>query len=116
MQIALDLGVPVSGIAEAVFARSLSGHADQRAAARGLPGPTAGSLTGGTANGVDAEGTVDRAGFVDDVRKALYASKVVAYAQGFDEITAGAAEYGWDIDRARWRRSGAAAASSGPGS
>ena len=86
VQIALDLGVPVSGIAEAVFARSLSGHADQRAAARGLPGPT-------------ADGTVDRAGFVDDVRKALYASKVVAYAQGFDEITAGAAEYGWDIDR-----------------
>ena len=38
-------------------------------------------------------------GFVEDVRKALYASKIVAYAQGFDEITAGAAEYGWDIDR-----------------
>jgi 6-phosphogluconate dehydrogenase len=37
--------------------------------------------------------------FVDDVRRALYASKVVAYAQGFDEITAGAKEYGWDIDR-----------------
>ena len=86
VQIALDLGVPVSGIAEAVFARALSGHADQRAAARSLPGPV-------------ADGTVDRAGFVEDVRKALYASKVVAYAQGFDEITAGAAEYGWDIDR-----------------
>src|SRR5919197_2747954 len=39
VQIALDLGVPVSGIAEAVFARSLSGHVEQRAAARGLPGP-----------------------------------------------------------------------------
>ena len=86
VQIALDLGVPVSGIAEAVFARALSGHAEQRAAARTLPGPT-------------ADGTVDREGFVEDVRKALYASKVVAYAQGFDEITAGAAEYGWDIDR-----------------
>jgi 6-phosphogluconate dehydrogenase len=86
VQIALDLGVPVSGIAEAVFARALSGHAGQRAAARALPGPV-------------ADGTVDRAGFVEDVRKALYASKVVAYAQGFDEITAGAAEYGWDIDR-----------------
>ena len=86
VQVALDLGVPVSGIAEAVFARSLSGHADQRAAARDLPGPA-------------ADGTVDRTGFVDDVRKALYASKVVAYAQGFDEITAGAAEYDWDIDR-----------------
>jgi 6-phosphogluconate dehydrogenase len=86
VQIALDLGVPVSGIAEAVFARSLSGHAEQREPARSLPGPT-------------ADGSVDRAGFIDDVRKALYASKVVAYAQGFDEITAGAAEYGWDIDR-----------------
>jgi 6-phosphogluconate dehydrogenase len=86
VQIALDLGVPVSGIAEAVFARSLSGHAEQRSVARGLPGPA-------------ADGAVGRDGFVDDVRKALYASKVVAYAQGFDEITAGAAEYGWDIDR-----------------
>jgi 6-phosphogluconate dehydrogenase len=86
VQIALDLGVPVSGIAEAVFARSLSGHAEQRSAARGLPGPA-------------TDGTVSRDGFVEDVRRALYASKVVAYAQGFDEITAGAAEYGWDIDR-----------------
>jgi 6-phosphogluconate dehydrogenase len=86
VQIALDLGVPVSGIAEAVFARALSGHAEQRQAARSLPGPL-------------ADGSVDRAGFVEDVRKALYASKVVAYAQGFDEITAGATEYGWDIDR-----------------
>ncbi len=86
VQIALDLGVPVSGIAEAVFARALSGSAGQRAAARSLPGPA-------------AVGTVDADGFVDDVRRALYASKVVAYAQGFDQITAGSAEYGWDIDR-----------------
>ncbi len=41
----------------------------------------------------------DRAAFVEDVRLALYASKIVAYAQGFDEIVAGAAEYGWAIDR-----------------
>jgi len=86
VQTALDLGVPVTGIAEAVFARGLSGHADQRAAARHLPGPT-------------ADGSVDRTGFVDDIRRALYASKVVAYAQGFDEVTAGSVEYGWDIDR-----------------
>jgi 6-phosphogluconate dehydrogenase len=86
VQIALDLGVPVSGIAEAVFARGLSGHAGQRAAARQLPGPA-----GDRVDGSDS--------FVDDVRRALYASKVVAYAQGFDEITAGAREYGWDIDR-----------------
>ena len=41
----------------------------------------------------------DRDDFVDDVRKALYASKVVAYAQGFDQIQAGSEEYGWSIDR-----------------
>ena len=38
-------------------------------------------------------------GFEDDVRAALYASKIVAYAQGFDAIVAGAEEYGWDIDK-----------------
>lgn len=86
VQTALDLGVPVSGIAEAVFARSLSGHTEQRAAARALPGPVA-------TWAVD-----DRDRFVEDVRGALYASKVVAYAQGFDMIRAGSAEYGWNID------------------
>jgi 6-phosphogluconate dehydrogenase len=40
----------------------------------------------------------DRDTFVEDVRRALYASKVVAYAQGFDMIRAGSAEYGWDVD------------------
>ncbi len=83
---ALDLGVPVSGIAEAVFARALSGHTDQRAAARGLAG---GSLTWSTD---------DATQFAEDVRQALYASKIVAYAQGFDQIAAGSAEHGWDID------------------
>jgi 6-phosphogluconate dehydrogenase len=88
VQSALDLGVPVSGIAEAVFARALSGHADQRAAARKtLPGP---------ADGVPP--VEDRDAFVEAVRQALYASKVVAYAQGFDQIAAGAVAHGWDID------------------
>ena len=41
---------------------------------------------------------VDPEAFIDDVRAALYASKVVAYAQGFDQIAAGAEEHGWDID------------------
>jgi 6-phosphogluconate dehydrogenase len=85
VQIALDLGVPVSGIAEAVFARSLSGHAEVRRAARGLPGPDRARLEG-----------ADR--FADDVEQALYASKIVAYAQGFHQIQAGSAEYGWNID------------------
>ena len=87
VQSALDLGVPVSGIAEAVFARALSGHAEQRRAAVDLPGPAAGWSVR------------DREGFVEDVRRALYASKVVAYAQGFDQMTAASKEYGWDIDR-----------------
>ncbi|MEO3810582.1 NADP-dependent phosphogluconate dehydrogenase [Sphaerisporangium sp. B11E5] len=83
VQTALDLGVPVTGIAEAVFARSISGHAEMRGAARGLPGPSGGELG---------------SSFADDVEQALYASKVVAYAQGFNQIQAGSAEYGWDID------------------
>lgn len=87
VQIGLDLGVPISGIAEAVFARSLSGSKPLRAAARGLGGPSASPLSGSA---------LDR--FADDVEQALYASKVVAYAQGFNQIQAGATEYGWDID------------------
>src|SRR5215472_10240600 len=88
VQSALDLGIPITGIAEATFARSLSGHADQRAAAREAFGSDAKPLEG-----------IDRDAFIDQVRRALYASKVVAYAQGFDHIAAGSAEYGWDIDR-----------------
>jgi 6-phosphogluconate dehydrogenase len=86
VQIALDLGIPVTGIAEAVFARSLSGNAAQRAATASLPGP--------------AGGRASTESLVDDVRRALYASKVVAYAQGFDQIVAANAEYGWQVDLA----------------
>ncbi|MEU4840822.1 NADP-dependent phosphogluconate dehydrogenase [Nocardia testacea] len=82
---ALDLGVPVTGIAEAVFARALSGARGQRAAAVGL---AAGEL---------AAKPTDIAQFTEDIRQALYASKVVAYAQGFDQIAAGSAEYGWNL-------------------
>lgn len=87
VQIALDLGVPVSGIAEAVFARSLSGHTGLRAAARDLAGPTPRPL-----------GEEEAAHFADRVEQALYASKIVSYAQGFHEIAAGSEEYDWDID------------------
>jgi 6-phosphogluconate dehydrogenase len=88
VQTALTLGIPVTGIAEAVFARGLSSSKTQRAGAAGkLPGP----------NG--SWDVKNRDEFVENVRLALYASKIVAYAQGFDEIVAGAAEYGWDIDR-----------------
>ena len=87
VQTALDLGVPVSGIAEATFARSLSSHREQRDVAGALPGPREDSFT------VD-----DPDAFIEQVRLALYASKIVAYSQGFDEIRAGAAHYGWNID------------------
>jgi 6-phosphogluconate dehydrogenase len=85
VQSALDLGVPITGIAEATFARSLSGHDTQRSAARSSFGSQVGAL--------DTSGD-----FVEDVRRALYASKVVAYAQGFDQIVAGSHEYDWSVD------------------
>ncbi|MFD7557623.1 NADP-dependent phosphogluconate dehydrogenase [Streptomyces sp. NPDC059835] len=87
VQIALDLGVPVSGIAEAVFARSVSGHADLRAASRGLPGPAAAPLSPEAADA-----------FAAQVEQALYASKIVSYTQGFHQIRAGSEEYGWNVD------------------
>jgi 6-phosphogluconate dehydrogenase len=83
VQDALDLGVPVSGIAEAVFARSLSGHADLRAACRDLPGPV-------------ASGSVRD--LTDHIEQALYASKLVSYAQGWNMLDAGSREYDWNID------------------
>ncbi len=87
VQTALDLGIPVSGIAEAVFARSLSSKPAQRAAASDLPGPS------------EAWTVDDADAFIEDVRLALYASKIVAYSQGFDEIVAGAEQYDWDIKK-----------------
>lgn len=84
---ALDLGVPVTGIAEAVFARALSGSRTQRAAAQAQ----------GLAAGTLGDKPTDVAQFTEDIRAALYASKIVAYAQGFDQIAAGSAEYNWDL-------------------
>ncbi len=91
VQSALDLGVPITGIAEATFARSLSGHADQRSAAAETF-----AQRGAEVNAAEVVGS--RADFIEDVRRALYASKIIAYAQGFDHIAAGSAEYGWNID------------------
>nr|WP_296766313.1 NADP-dependent phosphogluconate dehydrogenase [Rhodococcus sp. (in: high G+C Gram-positive bacteria)] len=82
---ALDLGVPVTGIAEAVFARALSGSRAQRKAAVGL------------ASGTLADKPSDADQFTHDISRALYASKIVAYAQGFDQIAAGSAEYDWNL-------------------
>lgn len=87
VQTALELGVPVSTIAESVFARSGSGDTAVRDAARGvLVGPD-------RAVSVD-----DQQRFVDDVRDALWSSKVVAYAQGLEQIRKASDEYGWDVD------------------
>src|ERR1700681_1485617 len=84
---ALELGVPLTGITEAVFARMLSSRKAQRVKAAGiLAGPTASGSAG-------AGGKL-----VDDVRDALYASKIVAYAQGFDHLRAGSKEFDWDLD------------------
>lgn len=84
----LELGVPITGIAESVFARALSSATAQRAAAQ------EGQLPSGTIT----ELNVDKAEFVEDVRRALYAAKLIAYSQGFDEIKAGSEEFGWNVD------------------
>jgi len=93
VQSALDLGVPVTGIAEATFARAISSQTAQRAAGREVLSGSAGDFHIG-----------NRDGFIEDVRVALFASKVVAYAQGFDQIQAASLEYGWDIDRGAMAR------------
>ena len=93
VQNALDLGVPITGISEATMARALSGSVPQRETAQAkLPG------------GTDEWNAGDRDQFVEDVRQALYASKVVAYSQGFDQIAAASAEYDWNIDRGAMAR------------
>jgi len=85
-QSALELGVPLTAITEAVFARVLSSQKAQRVqASRILKGPGGGKAP-------------ER--LVDDIEEALYASKIVAYAQGFEHIAAGSKEYSWNIDRA----------------
>ncbi|MFB9712611.1 NADP-dependent phosphogluconate dehydrogenase [Arthrobacter methylotrophus] len=81
---ALELGSPVSGIAESVFARALSSQAEQRKLGQ--------ELLAGEEIAVEVPGN-----FVEDVRQALYASKLVSYAQGLDMLTSAAKEYGWDL-------------------
>jgi 6-phosphogluconate dehydrogenase len=84
---ALELGVPLTGITEAVFARMLSSQKAQRVKASGI-------LAGPKQSGSTKADTR----LVDDVRDALYASKIVAYAQGFEHLRAGSTEFGWDLD------------------
>ncbi len=95
-QDALELGVPLTTITEAVFARSLSARREERTrAATRLAGPVVGRGE-----------RLDRS-LIDDVQRALYASKVVAYAQGFDQMAVASQAEGWGIDLAKmatiWR-------------
>ena len=86
-QNALDLGVPLPLITESVFARVLSSLKTERvAASKVLAGPRPAPFSG------------DRAAFVESVRRALYLSKVISYAQGFTQLRAASAEYGWQLD------------------
>ena len=84
---ALDLGEPLTLISESVYARCLSALKDERVKASGiLDGPKP----------VKFEG--DKAAFLEDLRRALFASKVVSYAQGYSLMRAAAKEYGWDLN------------------
>ncbi|MEE8391508.1 MAG: decarboxylating NADP(+)-dependent phosphogluconate dehydrogenase [Anaerolineae bacterium] len=83
---ALEMGIPLTLIAEAVLARFLSALKEERvAASRVLAGPEP------TFDG-------DRQAFIDDVREALYASKIMSYTQGYMLLRAAAAEYGWNLN------------------
>lgn len=86
-QSALDLGVPLPLITESVFARVLSSLKDERvAASKQLNGPTTEAFSG------------DRDAFIESVRRALYLSKIVSYAQGFAQLRAASSEYDWNLD------------------
>ncbi|KAM9350890.1 6-phosphogluconate dehydrogenase, decarboxylating [Symphorus nematophorus] len=84
---ALEYGTPVTLIGEAVYARCLSSLKDERVmASRSLSGP----------QGVKFSG--DKAAFLDDIKKALYASKIISYTQGFMLMRQAAKEFGWTLN------------------
>ncbi|MGQ9822534.1 MAG: decarboxylating NADP(+)-dependent phosphogluconate dehydrogenase [Thermogutta sp.] len=86
-QLALDLGVPSTLVTEAVHARNLSAMKEERVRAAGvLTGPKPQRFQG------------DREQFIEDVRQALYASKIVSYAQGFVQLREAANEHGWPLN------------------
>ena len=83
---ALDLGMPVTLIGEAVFSRCLSAIKEERVAASAvLPGPK-------------YAGPQDRKGFIEDVRRALYCSKIISYAQGYMLLREAAKDQGWNLN------------------
>jgi len=83
---ALDLGIPLTLIGEAVFARCLSAVKDERVKASKI------------LNGPSATFSGNRSEFIDDLKNALYASKIVSYAQGYSLMKAAAVEYKWDLN------------------
>jgi 6-phosphogluconate dehydrogenase len=100
-QLALDLGVPSTLVTEAVFARSLSAMKQARVqAAKAFTGPSAkyDDATHNDATHNDATHDGDRKKFVDQVRQALYASKICSYAQGFVQLQEAAKEHDWPLN------------------
>ena len=85
-QVALDLGIPAQTIAEAVFARTMSAIKEERVmASKVLTGP-------------DTAYNGDKKELIEMIRKALYASKICSYAQGFQLMRAASEEYNWDLN------------------
>ena len=93
---ALDQGVPLTLIGESVFARCLSAQKEERViASKILTGPHKEKFTG------------DKKAFIEDIRQALFASKIISYAQGYVLMRDAAKEYGWNLNNGRialmWR-------------
>jgi 6-phosphogluconate dehydrogenase len=87
-----DLGIPITLMAEAVYSRCVSALKDERVkAARKLRGPR-------PALGSIAAKAEKKKAFIEDIRLALYASKIVSYAQGYMLMRAAAKEYGWNLN------------------
>ena len=84
---ALDLGVPLTLIGESVFARVLSSLKDERVRASAILGPRP-----------KVSQTADKAEAINALRDALYASKIISYAQGFMLMSEAAKEQGWDLN------------------
>ncbi|MDR1735320.1 MAG: decarboxylating NADP(+)-dependent phosphogluconate dehydrogenase [Oscillospiraceae bacterium] len=83
----LDEGVPLTLISEAVYARCLSAIKEERvAASKAITPPEVPAFTG------------DKKAFIEDIKKALYASKIVSYAQGYTLMRAAAGTYNWNLD------------------
>jgi 6-phosphogluconate dehydrogenase len=99
-----ELGIPITLMAEAVYSRCISALKEERvAAAKKLKGPRP-SIKG------------DQQKLVEDIRQALYASKIVSYAQGYMLMRAAAKEYGWNLNYGgialMWRGAASSAAPS----